>query len=296
MVMISYLQHVVLKGVQFAYELKRGDTTPEDYQNIRIKTEIMKIGLEIIPNKLWIRQFTQEDVERFSNHLKSSIYIPPTPSEKQLVIEYAYSDTSDWIYASPGDLAILALRLIRKGRIMIDYYYTIEKESDQITMIPHYIFGVSPYYVTQSFDIYTSDVSEIRELFTKLMKYEWKHSDPIRLALNWFSRACNEQNLEDKIIELCIGYEAFYHEGKGRKGSIRNHLAKECSNYLAEIYNGEQISDIINHAYQVRNDLMHGGLPRHYTKEQVGQFEEYLRCSLRKKILNGKSDMGKSDE
>ena len=296
MVMISYLQHVVLKGVKFAYEPTRGDTTPEDYQNIRIQTEIMKTGLEIIPNKLWIRHYTQKDVERFSKQLEDAGYKPPIPTEKQLVIEYSYSDTTGWKFASPGDIVILALKLVRKGRVVEDIRYTIEKETDKITLLPLYIFGISPYFVQSSFDLFTSDVDMIRQLFPCLMKYEWKRSDPFRIALNWFSRACNEQNPEDKIIELCIGYEAFYHEGKRRKGPIRKHLAKECSNYLAEIYNGEQISDIINHTYQVRNDLMHGGLPRHYTIEQVEQFEEYLRCSLRKKILEGKSGMRKRDE
>jgi len=263
----------------------RGEPKPEDYENIRIQSEIMKKGLEIIPNELWIRHYTQTDIERFSKHLEDAGYKPPIPTEKQLLIEYSYSDTIGWRFASPGDIVILALKLVRKGRIVEDYSYTIEKETDKITLIPLYIFGVSPHYVPTSFYLYPSDAIRIRDLFQKLMNYEWKRTDPLRLAIEYFSRACNELNPEDKIIELCKGYEALFTEGKRVKRKIREHLATECSDYLSEIYDKEQVYEIINDVYQVRNDIMHGRLPSHYTRELVDQFEEYLRCSLREKIL-----------
>ena len=283
---ISYLLHIVLKGVQFNYEPIHGDFTPEERENIRIQSEIIEKGLEIIPNELWIRPYTQTDIERFSKHLEDAGYKPPIPTEKQLVIEYSYSDTSGWRFGSPGDIAVLTLKLLRKGRIIVDYWYTIEKETEKITLIPLYIFGVSPYYVPASLYIYPSDAKKIRELFQELMNYEWKQSDPLRIALEYFGRACNELNPEDKIIELCKGYEALFTEGKKFKGVTRKHIAKLCSNYLSEFFDKEQTNEIIDYTYQVRNDIMHGRLPSHYTRELVDQFEEYLRYSLRKKILS----------
>ena len=283
MAKISYLQHVVLKGVQLTYDPILGGTTSEDIEKVRIQTEIIKKGLEIIPSELWIRHYTQTDIERFSKQLEDAGYKPPIPTEKQLVIEYSYSDTVGWSFASPGDIVILALKLVRKGRIIVDYSYTIEKETDKIAFFPWYIFGVSPHFVPTSFYLYPSDAHKIREIFQELMKYEWKREDPLRIALEYFSRACNEQNPEDKIIELCKGYEALFTEGK--KGVTRKHIATKCSNYLSEFYDEKQVYEIINDVYQVRNDIMHGRLPSHYTRELVDQFEEYLRCSLREKIL-----------
>jgi len=233
---ISYLLHVVLKGVQFAYDPILGGTTSENIENILIQTEIRKNGLEIIPNELWIRRYTQTDIERFSKHLEDAGYKPPIPTEKQLVIEYSYSDTTGWRFASPGDIVILALKLVRKGRVVEDIRYTIEKETGKIILLPLYIFGVSPYYVPTSFYLYPSDANKIRELFQNLMNYEWKRTDPLRIALLYFSRACNELNPEDKIIESCKGYEALFTEGKKVKGAIRKHIATKCSNYLSEFY------------------------------------------------------------
>jgi len=276
---------MVLKGVQLNYEPMRGGSTPEEHENIRIQSEIIKKGLEIIPNELRIRHYTQTDIERLLKHLEDAGYKPPIPTEKQLVIEYSYSDTTGWRFASPGDIVILALKLVRKGRIIVDYSYTIEKETNKISLIPLYIFGISSHYVPTSFYLYPSDAIKIRELFQKLMNYEWKRTDPLRIAIEYFSRACNELNPEDKIIEMCKGYEALFTEGKRVKGPIRKHLAKECSNYLSAVYNEEQVYEIIDYIYQVRNDLMHGRIPSHYTRELVDQFEEYLRCSLREKIL-----------
>ena len=283
--MITYLLHVVLRGVQLTYEPRRGESTPEDYENIRKQSETIETGLEIIPNELWIRHYTQKDINRFTTQLENSGYKPPIPTEKQLLIEYSYSDTSDWMHYTPGDLVILALKLIRKGRIIADYYYIIEKETDKITLFPFYIFGVSPHYVPTSYYLYPSDAIKIKELFQKLMNYEWKLTDPLRIAIEWFSRASNELNPEYKIIELCIGYEALFTGDKRVKRLIGKHLATNCSNYLSEIYDKGQVYKVIVDTYKVRNDLMHGRLPQHYTRILVDQFEDYLRDSLRKKIL-----------
>ena len=160
MAKISYLQHVVLKGVQLTYDPILGGTTSEDIKKVRIQTEIIKNGLEIIPNKLWIRHYTQADIERFSKTLEDAGYKPPIPTEKQLVIEYSYSDTTGWRFDSPGDIVILALKLVRKGRVVEDIRYTIEKETDKITLLPLYIFGVSPHYVPTSFYLYPSDATK----------------------------------------------------------------------------------------------------------------------------------------
>ena len=276
---------MVLKGVQLTYDPILGGTTSEDIEKVRIQTDIIKKGLEIIPNELWIRHYTQTDIERFSKHIEDLGYKPPIPTEKQLVIEYSYSDTTGWRFASPGDIVILALKLVRKGRIVEDIRYTIEKETGKIILLPLYIFGVSPYLVPTSFNLYPSDTNKIRELFQKLMNYEWKRADPLRIAIEYFSRACNELNPEDKIIESCKGYEAIFTEGKKVSGAISKHIATKCSNYLSEFYDEKQVYEIINDVYQVRHDIMHGRLPRHYTGVLVDQFEEYLRCSLRGKIL-----------
>ena len=236
-----------------------------------------------LEKNLKLSKFSQ--YKSFSENIVTARAQPPIPTEKQLVIEYSYSDTIEWNYFSPGDLVILALKLVRKGRVIEDIRYTTEKETDKVTLLPLYIFSVTPPYMQTSFYLYPSDATKIWELFQKFMKYEWKRTDPLRLAILWFSRACDELNPEDKIIELCIGYEALFTEGRRVKGPIREHLATECSDYLSEIYDKEQVYEIINDVYQVRNDLMHGRLPRHYTRVLVDQFEEYLRCSLRGKIL-----------
>ena len=83
MAKISYLLHVVLKGVQLTYDPILGGTTSEDIENVRIQTEIIKDGLEIIPSYLWIRHYTQTDIERFSKHIEDVKYKPPMRARRR---------------------------------------------------------------------------------------------------------------------------------------------------------------------------------------------------------------------
>jgi len=256
----------------------------------------MKTGLEIIPDTLWIRYYTEKDIERFTTHFDNTDYLPPIPTEKQLLIEYEYQDTWGWNWGSPNDWVILALHLIRKGRIIVDYHYTIEKDTDTITLIPSYMFYTSPLIVPISYSLFPSDIIRIRSLFEKLMKYEWTIENPFRISTYWFSKAINDLNSESKILDLCKGYEALFTEGQPVKGPIREHLARKCGHFLSGIFEYETVYDTINYVYTIRNDLMHGRLPKNYSRYNVEYFEEYLRTSLRIFLLRTKTQKDRNDE
>ncbi len=290
MILISYLLHDVIKGIQLEYEQRIGKNTPEDYENIRIQHELMKTGLEIIPDTLWIRNYTLMDIERFRSHFDDTDFLPPIPTEKQLLIEYRYADTWGWDWGSPNDWVILALQLLRKGKFVVDYHYTIEEDTDIITLIPLYMFNTSPLVVPINYSLFPSDVFRIKTLFEKLMKYEWVIDDPFRISIYWFQKACNEKNYESKILDLCKGYEALFTQGQKVKGPIREYLARKCGHLLSRIFEYETVYDTINYSYTIRNDLMHGRLPKNYTRITIEYFEEYLRTALRIILLRTKTE------
>ena len=112
-------------------------------------------------------------------------------------------------------MALLALRLLKTGQVFITFLFNhIDNDmcfADKITStaLPHPRDSFQEIY-----ELDVEDESRLVELVDKLYRVDFKSEQAYRLACNRFGRYFLDNFYEDKLIDLCIGFEALFLEGR----------------------------------------------------------------------------------
>ncbi len=136
-------------------------------------------------------------------------------------------------------------------------------------------------------------LSELEKFWQAVQSNRVKLQRHITVSMRWFSRACEVNRPDDRLINLMIAAEALSRPPKGEKATlISSHIQSVISD--ASI-NGQRVLDAMVAAYKLRNDLVHEGAATakwnlkygHVSSDLnslVHEVEGYIREALRNTI------------
>jgi len=247
--------------------------------------EKLEAGFELIPGKLRLRIFTEEDRERFSS-ISPFFELKLMRGQENITVLELKDTSTDELFGKEFDpltKTLLAFRLLKAGGIFIDNIYAIE-HGIMRSIIPPSEPGFLPGYEF-SFD----EINNLVAVLEKVQKVDFDKKSSFRIACTRFGRSYLDRFDEDKLIDLCIAFEALFLKGEYKKSDIGmgQVIGLACSMLLGKnIDERKMIKENIELAFSRRNDVVHGkdfDFNQIYTL--VPDFEDYLRRSIFHLIL-----------
>lgn len=183
---------------------------------------------------------------------------------------------------------ITALRLFKTGRV--DFFFT---QKTSLMWDPYGgitsgskrerdYFGFRPSYSLTSKEI-DEFISFWHEVRTVLINEDYKGHNYLRIAVKRFNFGTEEKELENKILDFFIAYEALYLQDTAE---LSYRLSLRTATVLGVTSKGKQnIFNFMRDAYILRSKIIHGKVPKIKGKKValtnvVPQLEEYLRKSI----------------
>ena len=236
----------------------------------------LKDGIHFNRN-LKLRAITQEDEEKFENW----------GFEKKRELEYLVLELKNSTFQkiredfNPIQNALLAFRLFKTGDIFLEDIYVIPHGIDRIKMR---IYATPMPRIFASYKMGKDDIDGITNIFAQIQRVNFKQKSSFMIACDRFGRYYQNYRLEDKLIDLCIGFEALFLKG----GHIRTGMGKgeliglACSMLLGQNNRDRnKISKVLREAFDCRNKLVHGAKVDMLKKWKIfSDLEEYLRKSI----------------
>ena len=170
---------------------------------------------------------------------------------------------------------------MKAGGIFIDSIYAIEN-GKLSRIIPPSEPGFLPGY-----EFSLDEMQNLVAILKKVKTVDFDKNSSFRIACTRFGRSYLDRFDEDKLIDLCIAFEALFLQGKRVRAPMGQVIGLACSMLLGNnIEERKMIKENIELAYSRRNDVVHG---KDFDFDQiyalVPDFEDYLRRSLFHLIL-----------
>jgi hypothetical protein len=180
---------------------------------------------------------------------------------------------------------LFTLRLYKNGDIFIKDIYFKPNKTRKIQVR---VYGTPRPTIIKLYVLNDTDIYQLKELFNKMQKIDFNKELSLRVVFDRFNRCCEYYRFDDKLIDLCISFEALYlknesSKSEAAKGEI---IGLACSMLIGENQDQrEKIQRNIMKAYKIRNHIVHGKcVDMEINYELVQEFETYLRSSILKII------------
>ena len=247
--------------------------------------EKLEEGFELIPRKLRLRIFTEEDIERFTS-ISPSFELKLMRGQENITVLELKDTSTDELFGkefNPLTKTLLAFRLLKAGGIFIDSINAIEYgklgriiSPSEPDFLPGYEFSLD-------------EINNLVAILNKVKTVDFDKHSSFRMACTRFGRSYLDRFYEDKLVDLCIAFEALLLKGEYKKSDIGmgQVIGLACSMLLGK-NNDERkmIKENIELAFRRRNDVVHGkdfDFDQIYTL--IPNFEDYLRRSIFHLIL-----------
>ena len=247
--------------------------------------EKLEKGYELIPEKLRLRIFTEKDMELFTS-ISPYFELETRRGQEKITVLELKDTSTDELFGKEFDpltKALLAFRLLKAGGIFIDCVHAIEHGKlrriippSEPDFLPGYEFSVD-------------EIKNLVAILNKVKTVDFDKHSPFRMACTRFGRSYLDRFYEDKLVDLCIAFEALLLKGEYKKSDIGmgQVIGLACSMLLGK-NNDERkiIKENIELAFRRRNDVVHGkdfDFDQIYTL--IPDFEDYLRRSIFHLIL-----------
>ena len=251
-------------------------------------------GIELLEG-LKLRTISEEDLEDFRTNpfLKAEGI---RFSSRMFVLEKCIAlKTSDHRFQVDELMkdTVLALRLLRNGYVTGNWIF-------YISITDKRLLGGWSNYGTRKLNLIALDyalnfdeVPVLREILGKIRNIDIANQKSLRLACERFQRVYEEEEYDDKLIDLMIAFEALFLKGKKAKSRspAGETIAIACA-YLLGKNNEERenIKDFLTKAYSIRNDIVHGSDYKnpivngeeYEMLDFVSEIEELLRRSIKR--------------
>jgi len=240
--------------------------------------EKLEEGFELIPGKLRLRIFTEKDRELFTLISPSFELQLMFGQEKNTVIELKNASTKELFETEfdPLTKALLAFRLLKAGGIFLDSVIAIERG-----MIRRIIYPSHPEFLP-AYEFSLGEIKNLIAVLEKVQKVDLDKNSPFRIACTRFGRSYLDRFDEDKLIDLCIAFEALFLQGKRTRAPMGQVIGLACSMLLGKnIDERKMIKENSELAFSCRNDVVHG---QDFDFDQIynliPDIEGYLRKSI----------------
>ena len=252
----------------------------------RKKQEEINQGLELIPKQLRIRKVTDNDVEKFKSRLIYSRWSQDQiPRIGDFLIEWEYSDLSAFNdNFNPIFKTLLALRLLKPNPIYLNNIYSFIRDSNLIDTwkllprIPEIGIPLIKY------TLWAEDKETLTNIIEKINATDFTDDLSTRIVCERFGRFYHDIFAEDKLIDLCIGFEALFLKGEYKQSDIGmgQVIGLACSMLLGKDQNErDKILKNIKTAFSRRNDIVHGRTTKlEVILDLLPDIENYLRRSI----------------
>jgi len=268
----GYLKNVILSSEIFEASLVNDLITESNFM------------IDIIPDSLQIRHANKCDLERTKSSSNGILHdIPP---EDRIIIEWIHDDIHAISEAyNVIDQTLLALRLLKEKSVFVTHIYNFVEQdmeySDKVSALavphPDNIF-FEPYYLT------SNDEKTLQKLFKKIKSVDLKKESSLRLACDRYGRIFYDLFEEDKLIDICISFEALFLKGEQSRTSygMGQLIGLACSMLIGKKEKDRiNISNKIKLGFKYRNDVIHGKIfNRNEVRKIIPVLNNYLRQSL----------------
>jgi len=186
---------------------------------------------------------------------------------------------------------VSALRLFKGG--WLDYPFIRERVTSTFPSGSHYTMGMKGRGIPSeiplgiSYRLSKKETEEFKEFYKRIDQ----KIDCSKIPLKRFNETYKRVNLEDKLIDYMIAFEALFL--RGTKITPTGHTIGIASSLIIGKNDDEreEIKDFLIKAYSIRNDIVHGSeyetepivRGKRYTfNDFVSKTEDYLRESIKK--------------
>lgn len=193
----------------------------------------------------------------------------------------------------PADMkfekVVSALRLFKGG--WVDYPFIRERVTSTLPSGSHYAMKRSDITggpVGISYKLSKEETDDFKEFYKRIEK----KIDCSKIPLKRFNETYRRVNVEDKLIDYLIAFEALFLRGTKILTHIGRTIGIASSMLLGKTdEEREEIRDFLEKAYSIRNDIVHGSdyetepivREKRYTfNDFVSKTEDYLRESIKK--------------
>lgn len=250
----------ILKGISFKIT------------NAKHYNDIMN-GLDLVPGQLKLSILTKEDKKKLRN----------TAFHKERYDKFALLEWRNTTYPLLIDdfnlikKCMLAFHLLKSGDIFLDNIYYIFPNSDVATGTIY----TNPIPASLSFyEFNPEEKDNLIEILNLIQPLDFKKGR-FRIACDRFERAYYDYNFDDKIVDLCIAFEALFLKEDHREYKGKT-IGLACSMLLGQNKKERnKIYDDVNNAFIGRNNIVHG--KPHQLKNiriLLSNLEDYLRKSI----------------
>lgn len=245
--------------------------------------EKLEEGFELIPEKLRLRIFTEEDRERFTS-ISPFFELKLMRGQENITVLELKDTSTDELFGkefNPLTKTLLAFRLLKAGGIFLDNIYAIE-HGKLGKIIPPSEPDILPGY-----EFSLDEIKNLVAILNKVKTVDFDKHFSFRMACTRFGRSYLDRFYEDKLVDLCIAFEALFLQGKRARDPKGQVIGLACSKLLGKnIDERKMIKENIELAFRHRNDVVHGNdfdFDQIYTL--IPNFEDYLRRSIFHLIL-----------
>lgn len=147
------------------------------------------------------------------------------------------------------------------------------------------IFGMPLIFrkdVILGYTLFPDDKIILAKILNDIKDIDFNKEIPFRIACDRFSSYYHDKSPEDKLLDLCIGFEALFCKGE-RYSPMGQVIGLACSMLLGEDnQQRKNISDVLENSFCLRNKIVHG---RDYNQIEISENLPVLENYMRKAIL-----------
>jgi hypothetical protein len=219
--------------------------------------ERLEKGFDLIPGKLLLRIFTEKDKELFTSISPSFKLETEFGQKKNTVLEIKKCSMKELFVEefNPLSNALLAFRLLKDGGIFLDCVYALEGG-----LMRRIIHSPKPGFFS-AYDFSLDEIDNLIAIIQKVQTVDFDMYSSLRMACTRFGRSYLDRFDEDKLIDLCIAFEALFLKGEYQKSELGmgQVIGLACSMLLGRD-NAERtdIKNNIESGFSLRNKVVHG--------------------------------------
>ena len=241
-----------------------------------------------------IRQISKEDLE----DLKTYPFPYPTDirgliSPRMFVLEKQIKVEKEQVFGLREIMQniILSLRLLKGGLVFGSCTFHVRLAKKR--QVTSWSYEEDRPRNAISYVLNFEEVPRLRKIVRKIQSVDFSKRKSLDLACRRFQRAYEEMDVEDRLIDLMIAFEALFLRVERRVSSKGKLIAVACSTLLGK--NEKEREDIkqkLVEAYSIRNCIVHGSeysrIVQHgkgdvyvdTLPDLVSEVENYLRESI----------------
>ena len=233
---------------------------------------------------LFIQRTPLNEREEFFSHIHYDSYFNKNhilENEYWLINEYTLKGGLINEYANAIEKEFLKfLRIFKSGRVGM-HYYQLKSDYWNPDLLVGGVCGHADTFVVGHGDyiIPRDEIEQFTDLWRKYREINFLKDKALNIAIKRFNDSFTRRDVEDKIIDLMIAFEAMFLK-KNEKMELTFKLSLRTAIFLEDVdAERENLFEFMKKAYDTRSDIVHGVKTKDKIKVKrsinAGEYDEY---------------------